>query len=109
MLSRETEMEGSRSVWRRWFGILGWALMILATAGFFIHVWQKIASGDGLDTYFTGFGVQFNYLGVAVLVARRRARFQASLRQRRRVAIAGDSALGRAREITIPRPAADRR
>ena len=43
--------------------------MVLAAAGFFIHVWQKIASGDGLDTYFTGFGVQFNYLGVAVLIA----------------------------------------
>ena len=36
---------------------------------FIEQAWRKVASGQGLETYFTGWGVQFNYIGFLVLVA----------------------------------------
>lgn len=40
---------------------------LLALVGFLLRVVEKIRSGHGLDYYFTGFGVRFNYIGVLVL------------------------------------------
>ena len=41
----------------------------LGLLGFILQAWEKVGSGKGLDTYFTGWGVQFNYVGFLVLVA----------------------------------------
>ena len=62
-------MGHSQTCWRRWLGAAGWTLAIGGSVGFPIYVWQKISSGHGLDTYLTGFGVEFNYIGAAVLIA----------------------------------------
>jgi hypothetical protein len=44
-------------------------LTTLGLGSFIIRAWDKVASGKGLDVYFTGWGVQFNYVGFLVLVA----------------------------------------
>jgi len=44
-------------------------LSMLGLVAFIIRAWDTVASGRGLDTYFTGWGVQFNYVGFLVLVA----------------------------------------
>jgi hypothetical protein len=44
-------------------------LSTLGLAAFVVRAWDKVAAGKGLDTYFTGWGVQFNYVGFLVLVA----------------------------------------
>jgi hypothetical protein len=62
-------MEGNGGGWQRWVGVVGYTLIAVGFLGFSIHLWQKISSGHGLDTYFTGFGVQFNYLGAGILFA----------------------------------------
>jgi len=41
---------------------------ILALVGFVLHAVGEIRSGHGLDYYFTGFGVKFNYIGALVLL-----------------------------------------
>ena len=62
-------MESGSKHWRRWVGVAGGILIVLAGLGFIGRVWTEISSGRGLDTYFTGYGVQFNYVGAAVLLA----------------------------------------
>jgi hypothetical protein len=44
-------------------------LSALGLVAFVGDAWRKVASGHGLDTYFTGWGVQFNYVGLLVLIA----------------------------------------
>jgi hypothetical protein len=61
-------MEDHSGGWRRWVAVVGGILIALACLGFVARVWTKIRSGHGLDTYFTGYGVQFNYIGVAILL-----------------------------------------
>jgi len=48
--------------------IIGGIGVILALVGFVLHAVEKIRSGHGLDYYFTGFGVKFNYIGALVLL-----------------------------------------
>lgn len=45
------------------------ALSLFGLSAFIEQAWRKVASGQGLETYFTGWGVQFNYVGFLVLVA----------------------------------------
>jgi hypothetical protein len=42
--------------------------VILAVVGFVLHAIERILSGHGLDYYFTGYGVKFNYIGALVLL-----------------------------------------
>ncbi len=42
--------------------------VFLALVGFVLRAVEKIHSGHGLDYYFTGFGVKFNYIGALVLL-----------------------------------------
>lgn len=44
------------------------SLSTIGLIAFVGHAWKKVASGNGLETYFTGWGVQFNYVGFLVLV-----------------------------------------
>jgi hypothetical protein len=62
-------VDDNRNAWRRWLSALGWTLITAAGIGWPIYIWQKIASGHGRDTYFTGFGVEFNYIGAGILFA----------------------------------------
>ena len=43
-------------------------LVITAFASFAIRVIDKVRSGHGLDYYFTGEGVRFNYVGALILL-----------------------------------------
>jgi ClpX C4-type zinc finger len=36
--------------------------------GFILHAIEKVRSGHGLDYYFTGLGVKFNYIGALALL-----------------------------------------
>lgn len=40
--------------------------MFLSFASFILTIIYKIRSGHGLDYYFTGYGVQMNYIGVLI-------------------------------------------
>ena len=51
-----------------WIAVAG-ALSLLGLIAFIGQAWRKVASGQGLETYFTGWGVQFNYIGLLVFVA----------------------------------------
>ena len=42
--------------------------VILGLVGFVLDAIEKIRSGHGLDYYFTGYGVKFNYIGALVLL-----------------------------------------
>ena len=48
--------------------IIGGPLMLLGLVGFAIRVYQKVSSGHGLDTYFTGWGVRMNYIGALIVL-----------------------------------------
>jgi O-antigen/teichoic acid export membrane protein len=43
-------------------------LIVVAAVGFGLRVYQKVSSGHGLDTYFTGWGVQMSYIGVFIVL-----------------------------------------
>lgn len=43
-------------------------LIICGFAAFVLRVVDKVRTGHGLDYYFTGWGVQFNYIGVLILL-----------------------------------------
>jgi nitric oxide reductase large subunit len=44
-------------------------LVVLAILSGVLHVVQKVISGHGLDYYFTGQGVKFNYVGALMTLA----------------------------------------
>ena len=48
--------------------LVGGLLIILGGIGFVFRVVEKVQTGHGLDYYFTGWGVQFNYIGVLILL-----------------------------------------
>lgn len=49
--------------------MVGGLLSILALIAFVIRAVQKVQTGHGLDYYFTGWGVQFNYIGALIVLA----------------------------------------
>ena len=49
------------------FGLFG-ILVVAGFIGFVLRVLEKIESGRGLETYFTGFGVKFGYIEAAIVV-----------------------------------------
>ncbi len=48
--------------------LIGGVLVILGLTAFVIRVMNKVRTGHGLDYYFTGLGVQFNYIGALILL-----------------------------------------
>ncbi len=44
-------------------------LITCGSVAFVLRVLEKVRTGHGLDYYFTGWGVQFNYIGVMILLA----------------------------------------
>ena len=46
----------------------GLFLGALGFIGFVLLLIKKIKSGEGQETYFTGFGVKFSYLGASILL-----------------------------------------
>ena len=52
---------------RVFFAIAG-VLVVIAGISFVLRVVNKVSSGHGLDYYFTGRGVQFNYIGALILL-----------------------------------------
>ena len=49
------------------FAIAG-VLVLIAGISFVLRIVNKVSSGHGLDYYFTGWGVQLNYIGALVLL-----------------------------------------
>lgn len=49
--------------------VVGGLLSILGLIAFAIRAVQKVQAGHGLDYYFTGWGVQLNYIGVLIVFA----------------------------------------
>ena len=41
-------------------------LVLLATVSGILHIVLKVVTGHGLDYYFTGQGVRFNYIGALI-------------------------------------------
>ena len=62
-------MRGKANCKLFWWIVAAGALSLLGLIAFIGQAWRKVASGQGLETYFTGWGVQFNYIGFLVLVA----------------------------------------
>lgn len=48
---------------------IGGILALLAFASFILDAVRKVQTGHGLDYYFTGWGVQFNYIGGLIAFA----------------------------------------
>lgn len=48
---------------------LGLFLSALGFVGFVVLLMQKVQSGEGLESYFTGFGVKVSYLGIGILIS----------------------------------------
>ncbi len=47
---------------------VGGMLIVLGGMAFVLRVVEKVRTGHGLDYYFTGWGVQVNYIGVLILL-----------------------------------------
>jgi len=47
----------------------GVILALIGFASFVLHAAGKVQTGHGLDYYFTGYGVQFNYIGALIAIA----------------------------------------
>lgn len=45
---------------------IGGILALLGCASFILHAVRKVQTGHGLEYYFTGMGVQFNYIGALI-------------------------------------------
>jgi len=50
------------------FGFLLTLAILLGFFGFILRIIDKIRSGHGLDYYFTGHGVQMNYIGALIIL-----------------------------------------
>lgn len=48
---------------------IGGILTLLAFASFVLGAVRKVQTGHGMDYYFTGWGVQFNYIGALIVLA----------------------------------------
>ena len=48
---------------------IGGILVLLGFASFILDAARKVQTGHGLDYYFTGWGVQFNYIGALIAIA----------------------------------------
>jgi hypothetical protein len=44
-------------------------LVVLVVVSGVLHIVQKVLTGHGLDYYFTGQGVRFNYMGALITLA----------------------------------------
>lgn len=50
------------------FAAMAGILVLIGGVQFALKVIDKVRSGHGLDYYFTGWGVQFNYIGAFLLL-----------------------------------------
>jgi len=51
------------------FGFLLTLAILLGFFGFILRIIDKIRSGHGLDYYFTGHGIQMNYIGALIILS----------------------------------------
>lgn len=58
----------AKSISKNWFPIAGFTLIGLAVASFAVEVSERVVSGRGLDTYFSGTGVKWNYIAALVML-----------------------------------------
>jgi len=58
----------SRHSRNHYIKVIGYSLAFLAFLTFILTVIEKVRSGHGLDTYMTGEGVIFNYIGALVVL-----------------------------------------
>lgn len=61
-MKKENKISGTRKI----IFVSYLVLSVFGFAGFIIKIYSKIVSGHGLDTYFTGWGVKMNYIGVLI-------------------------------------------
>jgi len=62
-------MEGKVNCRLCWWIAAAGVLSMLGLVAFVVRAWDRVTSGHGLDSYFTGWGVQFSYVGFLVLIA----------------------------------------